>query len=106
VFQFADDHCDDQVKYVKLFSDHRWTGRLFKFFNLAKPDKRSPLGWRPTPVLLDLMNKQLTRKSRPNRKLLPVVNKLILDLLIDAVIGDESYKVDRSVLHLGLDTLQ
>jgi hypothetical protein len=48
----------DQVKYVKRYAGHiDWAGRLFEYLGLAKPDKQSPLGWWPTPVLLDIMNK-------------------------------------------------
>jgi hypothetical protein len=89
----------DQVKYVKRYAwQIEWAGRLFQFLHLAKRDKRSPLGWRPTPLLLDLMNKRSTRKSKPSRKPIPMLNKLIVDLLQDAVIGDESYKVSGGVL--------
>ena len=97
----------DQVKYVKRYAWHiDWAGRLFEYLGLAKPDKQSPLGWRPTPLLLDLMNKQSARKSKPSRKPLPMLNKLIVDLLRDAVIGDESYKVSGGVLSLGFKVLQ
>ena len=96
-----------QVKYVKQYAGHiEWAGRLFQFLHLAKQDKRSPLGWRPTPLLLDFMNKQKARKSKPSHKPIPMVNKLVVDLLQDAVIGDESYKVSGAVLSLGYEVLQ
>ena len=95
------------MKYVKRYAGHiEWAGRLFQFLDLAKPDKQSPLGWRPTPLLLDLMNKQSARKSKPSHKPIPMLNKLIVDLLQDAVIGDESYKVSGGVLSLGYEVLQ
>src|ERR1700730_1124378 len=76
----------DQVKYVKRYAwQIEWAGRLFQFLPLAKRDKRSPLGWRPTPLLLDLMKKRSTRKSNQSRKPIPMLNKLIVDLLQDAV---------------------
>jgi hypothetical protein len=88
----------DQVKYVKRYAVHiEWAGRLFEYLCLAKPDKQSPLGWRPTPVLLDIMNKQAERKSKPSRKPIPMENKLIVDLLQDAVLGDERHKVSGGV---------
>ena len=97
----------DQVKYVERYrSDIKWAGRLFKFLTLAKRDKQSPLGWRPTPLMLNILNEQSARKSKPSRKPLPVVDRLIVELLIDAVIGNESYKVHGSVLGLGFDFLQ
>ena len=97
----------DQVKYVKRYARHiEWAGRLFEYLGLAKPDKQSPLGWRPTPLLLDLMNKQSARKSKPSHKPIPMLNKLIVDLLQDAVMGDERYKVSGGVLSLGFKVLQ
>jgi hypothetical protein len=96
-----------QVKYVKRYAFQiEWAGRLFEFLCLAERDRRSPLGWRPTPLLLDIMNKRSTRKSKPSHKPLPMLNTLIVDLLQDAAIGDESYKVHGSVLRLGYEVLQ
>ena len=97
----------DQVKYVKRYAWHiEWAGRLLQYLGLAKLDKQSPLGWRPTPLLLDLMNKRSARKSKPSHKPLPMLNRLIVNLLQDAVIGDESYKVSGAVLSLGYEVLQ
>jgi hypothetical protein len=97
----------DPVKYVKRYpGEIDWAGHLFKYLGLAELDKQSPLGWRPTPLLVDLMNKQPARKSKPSSKPIPVLNKLIIDLLQDAVIGDESYKVHGSVLRVGFNALQ
>jgi hypothetical protein len=52
------------------------------------------------------MNNQTAPKSKPSSKPIPVLNKLIIDLLQDAVIGDESYKVHGSVLRVGFNALQ
>ena len=55
----------DQVKYVKRYADAiKRTGQLFEYLGLARPDKQSPLGWRPTLVLLDIMNKHARGKSK------------------------------------------
>jgi hypothetical protein len=97
----------DQVKYVKRYAWHiEWAGKLFEYLGLAKTDKRSPLGWRPTPLLLDLMNKQPVRKSKPSHKPIPILNKLIVDLTEDAVMGDERDKVGGDDLSLGYAVLQ
>lgn len=97
----------DQVKYVKRYAwQIEWAGRLFQFLHLAKRDKRSSLGWRPTPLLLDIMNKQSDRKSKPSHKRSPMLNRLIMDLLQDAVIGGDSYKVSGGALRLGYEVLQ
>ena len=39
------------------------------------------------------MNKQPVRKSKPSQKPIPILNKLIVDLTEDAVMGDECDKV-------------
>ena len=52
------------------------------------------------------MNKQSARKSKPSHKPIPMLNKLIVDLLQDAVMGDERYKVSGGVLSLGFKVLQ
>jgi hypothetical protein len=57
-------------------------------------------------LLLDLMNKQLARKSKSSRKPTPMPNKLIVDLLHDAVMGDERHKVSGGVLNLGFKVLR
>ena len=56
-------------------------------------DKQSPLGWRPTPLLLDIMNKQAGRKSTGIDKPISVVDHLLMDLLTDAILGDESHLI-------------
>jgi len=97
----------DPVKYVKRYpGEIDWAGRLFKYLGLAELDKQSPLGWRSTPLLVNLMNKQPARKSKSSSKPIPMMNKLVVDLLQDAVIGDESYKVHGSVLCLGFNVLK
>src|ERR1700751_2681092 len=59
----------DQVKYVKRYADAiRSTGQLFEYLGLARPDKQSPLGWRATLVLLDIVNKHARGKSKRGTK--------------------------------------
>ena len=93
----------DQVKYVKRYAEQiKWAGRLFEYLGLAEPDKQSPLGWRPTPLLLHVMNKQSARKSKPSKKPIPILNKLIVIFIGEAVIGDEAHD---GVLSLGYEVL-
>ena len=59
----------DQVKYVKRYARAiEWVGQLFEYLGLAKLNKQSPLGWRPTPVLLSIMNKQRRISRKPGRQ--------------------------------------
>ena len=52
-------------KYVKTYkSDIEEAGQLFAYLGLAKPDTQSPLGWRPTPALLDVIAKRAVRRVK------------------------------------------
>jgi DNA-binding transcriptional ArsR family regulator len=96
----------DQLKYVKRYAHAiERAGQLFEYLGLAKLDKQSPLGWRPTPVLLDIMNKQSAPKSKQNDKAISVVDRLLMDLLTDVILGDdESHQID--LFSLGFDVLR
>ena len=66
--QVGDDE-PDPAKYLKKFqSDIKTTGRLFKYLGLAKAEKQSPLGWKPTAHLLDLIAKSKGRRLKPTKK--------------------------------------
>jgi hypothetical protein len=97
----------DQVKYVKRYAGEiKSTGQLFEYLGLARPDKQSPLGWRHTPVLLDVMNKHARGKSKPSDRPTSMLDRLLSYLLHDAVFGtetDEFCPIGYEVLHeLGL----
>ncbi len=96
----------DQVKYVKRYAHAiERAGQLFEYLGLANVDKQSPLGWRPTPVLLDIMNKQAGRKSPRSNKPISVVDRLLMDLLTDVILGDdEDHQID--LFSLGFDVLR
>jgi hypothetical protein len=78
----------DQVKYVKRYAGAiKSTGQLFEYLGLARPDKQSPLGWRPTLVLLDIMNKHARGKSKPSDQPISMLDHLLMSLLHDAIFG-------------------
>jgi hypothetical protein len=93
----------DQAKYVKRYEYLiERTGQLFEYFSLAKPDKKSPLGWRPTPVLLHIVDEPAPRKSKPSRKSIFTRDRLLRHLLDDTVFGaenDTSCALGYDVLH-------
>jgi hypothetical protein len=63
-------------------------GRELEFLQLAMPDNKSPLGWRPTPLLMKFMAKRRTaKKAKP---LYPAA--IMFNLLADYVNG---YSADR-----------
>src|ERR1700730_183043 len=48
----------DQKKYLtKYRSEIEAAGQVFQYLELAKPDSKSALGWKPTKRLLDLIAK-------------------------------------------------
>ena len=78
----------DQVKYVKRYADAiKSAGQLFEYLGLARPDKQSPLGWRPTLVLLNIMNKHARGKSKQSDKPTSTLDHLLMFLLHDAIFG-------------------
>jgi hypothetical protein len=88
----------DPAKYLDKFrSEIDDTGRFFGYLKLAKPKKRSPLGWKPTAPLSDFIAK------KPSTRSASLVDQLVLDLLLDTVLGDEDHTFMRYVLtRLGL----
>jgi hypothetical protein len=81
----------DPVKYVKRYpSAIRSTGQLFKYFGLAKGDKQSPLGWRPTRLLLDIMNEREARSSKPTDEPISMPDELLMRLMHDAIFGADA----------------
>jgi hypothetical protein len=81
----------DPVKYVRRHeSEIKTTGQMLKYLNLAKSDKRSPLGWRPTDPLMDIMNKKAARKSKPSGKPMSTLEHLFVYLLNDTVFGADN----------------
>ena len=95
----------DQVKYVKRYARAiERVGQLFEYLGLAKLDKQSPLGWRPTPVLLSIMNKRTVYKSKAGDKPISTADQLLMFLLTDVVLGDERHR--SGLLTFGYDVLQ
>jgi hypothetical protein len=94
----------DPAKYLKKFhSEIKTTGRFFEYLGLAKADKKSPLGWKPTAPLLDLIAKSKPRRSKPTTKSASLADSLILDLMLDTVLGTEERSFCYYVLtRLGL----
>jgi hypothetical protein len=81
----------DPARYLKRFrSEIKATGRLFEYLGLAKPDKQSSLGWKPTDRLLDLIAKSKVRPSKPASKSASLTESLILDLMLETVLGAEA----------------
>lgn len=80
----------DPDKYLMEFrSAIETTGRFFEYLGLAKADKKSPLGWKPAAPLLDLIAKGKPRRLKPTTKSASLADSLILDLMLDTVLGTE-----------------
>jgi hypothetical protein len=81
----------DPAKYFKKFhSGIKNTGRLFEYLGLAKSDKQSSLGWKPTDRLLDLITKSKARPSKPTPKSASLMESLILALMLETVLGTKA----------------
>ena len=94
----------DPAKYLDKFrSEIEIIGRFFAYLGLAKLNKRAPLGWKPKAPLLDLIAKSKPRRSKPSTRSAPLADSLVLDLMLDSVIGTEAHTFCRFVLlRLGL----
>jgi hypothetical protein len=78
----------DSEKYlIKYRSKIEAAGRVFQYLELAKPDSKSALGWKPTKRLLDLIAKSDAGppKTTPNS----VEIQVLLDLMMDTMLGSE-----------------
>jgi hypothetical protein len=78
----------DPEKYLtKYRSQVEAAGRVFQYLELAKPDSKSALGWKPTKRLLDLIVKSNAGPSRgtPVSVDIPV----LLDLMLDTILGSD-----------------
>lgn len=55
----------DPAKYLKLYeAEINDAGLVLEYLGLAKLDKKSPLGWRPTPLLLEIIAQRLSKQKR------------------------------------------
>jgi hypothetical protein len=89
VFLPQDDERDPK-KYLKKYAkDIKLAGQLFEYLGLAQIDERSPLGCKPTGQLVDIIAKKAARPSKPTAKSAINGGELILDLLTDAVFGQD-----------------
>ena len=93
VFQLEGYEEHDPVKYVKSYEwEIEEAGQLLAYLGLAKPDRQSPLGWRPTHLLLDVIAKRAVRRSKPLDRSVCAEDSLIVSLLCDAALGEERPK--------------
>jgi hypothetical protein len=75
----------DQKKYLtKYRSEIEAAGQVFQYLELAKPDSKSVLGWKPTKRLLDLIDAG-PPKSTPKS----VDVQVLLDLMMDTILGSD-----------------
>jgi hypothetical protein len=90
VFQLVGSEERHPVRYVKTYkSDIEKAGQLFAYLGLAKLDTQSPLGWRPTHALLDVIAKRAVRRSKPIERTVYAEDSLIICLLLDAAFGED-----------------
>jgi hypothetical protein len=94
----------DPVRYLNKFrSEIKITGRFLEYLGLAKADKKSALGWKPTAPLLDLIANSKARRSKPTKKSASLADTLIIDLMLETVLGNNAGNFCCSALiELGL----
>jgi hypothetical protein len=78
----------DPERYLARYrSQIQAAGRVFQYLELAKPDSRSVLGWKPTKRLLDLIAKSNAGPSKTKPESVEV--QVLLDLMVDTILGSE-----------------
>lgn len=85
-------------------------GELLKYLGLAVPDETSPINWRPTHHLMEVIAERLSRKQKPVPKRSDG-EELLLDLLRDTVFKtngneDNDNRSPSNKGKLGFDVLQ
>jgi hypothetical protein len=92
-------------KYLtKYRSEIEAAGQVFQYLELAKPDSKSALGWKPTKRLLDLIAKASAGPPKKTPKSVDI--EVLLSLMLDTILGSERGQVRcfciRSLIRLGL----
>ena len=72
---------------AKYRSDIEAAGQVFQYLGLATPDSKATLGWKPTKRLLDLIAK--SHAARPKVTPKPVEIQVLLDLMLDTMLGSD-----------------
>jgi hypothetical protein len=77
----------DPEKYLaKYGSEIEAAGQVFQYLELAKPDSKAALGWKPTRPLLDLIAKSNVGPSKTKPKSFEPV---FLSLMLDTMLGSD-----------------
>jgi hypothetical protein len=93
----------DPEKYLtKYRSEIEAAGQVFQYLELAKPDSKSVLGWKPTKRLLDLID-----AGPPKAAPKSVDIQVLLSLMLDTILGSKRSQgvgcfCIRSLIRLGL----
>jgi hypothetical protein len=101
-FQVAGEVESDPAKYLNKFrSSIKAIGRLFEYLKLAKPDKKSALGWKPAKRLLDLIAKGNYPSKRTTNSA-SIMEPFVLGLMFDTMlgVGDDPYRHDCFCSHV------
>jgi hypothetical protein len=86
----------DPMKYLMTYkSDIEEAGPLFACLGLAEPDTQSPLGWRPTPALMEIIANRAARFRKKLDRRVTAADRVFKSLLRDVAFG-EGHHSDRA----------
>jgi hypothetical protein len=77
-------------------------GQLFEYLGLATFDEKSPLGWKPTSLLMQIIGLQIGSITKPRSKLVYPHDQFILTVLHHAVYGCDYFSNQRNELAVGV----
>ena len=98
------DDCDSMQYLNRYASEIEVTRQLLEYLYLAEADKRSHLGWRPTHLLLEIMNQRKKLKLWSDKPV-PREDRLIIELLCDAAFGDARHTYPGGSFRLAFGVL-
>jgi hypothetical protein len=100
IFQLDGMEASDPAKYLKLYeTEIKDAGPVLEYLGLAKLDEKSPLGWRPTPLLIEIIARRLLKQKRKRED---ADDELTGYLLADAVFGEDEQNVQKGYLAYAL----
>src|ERR1022692_4737708 len=86
--QFKDHEEWGHAKYVKRHETKiKDAGLLFDYLGLAEQNAKSPLGWKPTRLLMEIIGK---RASNPKTSRVPDKDDLTIEFLLHLAFGEDT----------------
>jgi hypothetical protein len=92
VFQLKGREADDPAEYVREYARHiKVLGQLLEYLGLATLEPKTPLGWKPTDDLIEMIATKAAHLSKSRPKSVYQGDYVLIDLLFDEVFGKDGH---------------